>query len=556
MNKETEIDEYAPWLMLTITLLGGFLRILLLDSKGMLLGETFSVWLANHGIPDLLQWVARIDQHPPLYYILLHYWISLGGDTAYNVRMLSTVFGTATIPFVYLIGKRLSGAVVGLVAALLVAISPFNIGFAQQAGMYTLLALNAAVAMYALVFLLTDPRSARPIGTQFLEKLRGTRSPKPAEPDKEIEFSYISQTGWRAWISRRRWVSLKPIETDLAWVAFIFFSVAALYSHNMAVLFFIATNIYVLGLMFYYRGKASAPETAFHSTSFANWLKAQVAIVLLWSPWIYNFIQQASRANQELSLPAPGWGAIVQTLQSFLNASMPGTAGQVIIWVVYALLLGLGLWHYRKNFSRFIFLLALFAIPFLGELLMSIRRPIFYNASLIWITIPLLVVVAAGIAQIRYKVPVIIAVMVLATINLSATGDYYKVMPQEDWNNPAGFVANFAQKGDLILFNSSWVQIPFDYYFVPYEQLYNIQVVKHGVPTDLFDAGIWEAKMTESDVPKLVSLLGGHKTVWLIYSRSSQTDPLGLIPQTLDSNMKLVYQSDYYQVQVSIYAAP
>jgi hypothetical protein len=66
MNEETQIDELAPGLVFIITLIGGFLRVLLLGTKGMWLDETFSVWLASQSVPDMLQWTVRIDQHPPL----------------------------------------------------------------------------------------------------------------------------------------------------------------------------------------------------------------------------------------------------------------------------------------------------------------------------------------------------------------------------------------------------------------------------------------------------------------------------------------------------------
>ena len=119
MNEEYDIEELAPWLVLLFVLIGGFLRVFLLANNGMWLDETFSVWLAKQSVPDMLQWIIRIDQHPPLYYLLLHYWIVLQGDAPYDVRLLSVFFGTATIPIIYLIGRRLSGALVGLAAAVL-----------------------------------------------------------------------------------------------------------------------------------------------------------------------------------------------------------------------------------------------------------------------------------------------------------------------------------------------------------------------------------------------------------------------------------------------------
>jgi hypothetical protein len=400
-----------------------------------------------------------------------------------------------------------------------------------------------------------------PIGSQFREYVRAWRKSGPAEPDTEEEFSYKDetndQTGWRAWISRHRWSPIKTIETDLAWVAFIVFSAATMLSHNTAVLFPLATNIFVLSLMLFQRIKNSGSPHSLQAPSFLNWVKAQIGIFLLWSPWLFAFIKQVSRVYQEFWIPKPSWGIVIQTLTSFLNESTLLKSNQVvIIWILYAALLGLGIVHFSKKISRFLFLAALFAIPFVGELIFSLRRPIFLDRTLIWTMIPLFLVLAAGIAQLRFHLVIIVVLGILGTINLFTAGDYYRFMQKEDWSNPAGFVANFIKKDDLILFNATQVQIPFDYYFKTYEDQYSLQVEKHGVPVDMFDSGILEPKMTESDIPRLISMLSGHKTVWLVYSHNANTDPMGLIPQTLASVMKLIYTREFNGGQVQIYGAP
>lgn len=33
------------------------------------------MWLASYSIGDMLQWIVQIDPHPPLYYLLLHFWV-------------------------------------------------------------------------------------------------------------------------------------------------------------------------------------------------------------------------------------------------------------------------------------------------------------------------------------------------------------------------------------------------------------------------------------------------------------------------------------------------
>jgi hypothetical protein len=561
MNEEIEIEEYASWWVVIITMVGGFLRVFMLGTKGMWLDETFSVWMASHSVPDMLQWIVKIDQHPPLYYLLLHYWMAQYGDTPYYARLLSALFGAATIPIIYLIGKRMSGAVMGLAAAVLLALSLFNIYFAQETRMYTLLTFNAAVAIYALVRLLTDSRSLRPIGSQFREYLHAWRTTGPVEPDPKRAFSYgdetRSQSGWRAWIFRHRWLPIQAIETDLAWVAFIVFSAATLLTHNTAVLFPLATNIFVLGLMLFQRIGKSEAQPAFQVPSFGNWVKAQIGILLLWIPWIVPFFKQASGVYQRFWIPEPTWDAVIEVIKSFLNPSAPIPASQaLVVWTLYVLVLCLGLVHFRKKSSLFFFLAALFAIPFLGELIVSIYRPIFFGRTLIWSTIPLYLVLAAGVVQLRFRPLIILVLGSLGAINLFSSGDYYRFFQKEDWSTAAGYVANFAEKDDLVLFNSNFVEIPFDYYFKHYENQYSLQVVKQGLPLDLFDSGILEPKMTPHDIPGLISLLGRHNRVWLVYSHDSYTDPMGLIPPTLASQKKLIRTREFYGGQVQLYANP
>jgi hypothetical protein len=559
MNEETELEEWAPWWVLVITAIGGFLRVFMLGTKGMWLDETFSVWLASHRVPDMLGWIVKFDQHPPLYYLLLHYWMGYYGDTPYYVRLLSAVFGAGTIPIIYLIGKRLSGTVMGLAAAVFLALSPFNIYYAQEARMYTFLMFNAAVALYALVWLLTDSRSGRPIGSQFREYRHAWRTPRLVEPEAKRDFSYQdetrSRTGWRGWISRHRWLHIQTIETDLAWVAFIVFSAATLLSHNTAVLFSFATNIFVLGLMLFQRFYKSGSRSALQSPSFGNWVKAQIGIFLLWSPWMFAFLRQASRVQQEFWLPKPDWATVTETLRILLNASAPNQAIQVVMMWIMGAVLCFGLVHYRRKLSIFLFLATLFAVPVLTELIVSIRRPIFLDRTLIWITIPLFLVLAAGIVQLRFRLLMIVVLGILSTNYLFSNGDIYRWVQKEDWSTAAGYVANFAEKDDLVLFNSNFVQIPFDYYFRAYEELYSIQVEKHGVPADLFDSSLLEPKMTTNDIPGLISLVHGHDRVWLVYSHDSYTDPTGLIPRTLASQMKCIRTREFYGGVVRLYIA-
>jgi hypothetical protein len=62
--------------------------------------------------------------------------------------------------------------------------------------------------------------------------------------------------------------------------------------------------------------------------------------------------------------------------------------------------------------------------------------------------------------------------------------------------------------------------------------------------------------MTEGDIPGLISMLRGHNRVWLVYSHNDITDPNGLVPQTLASQMKLIRERDFYGGKVQLYEMP
>ena len=178
-------------------------------------------------------------------------------------------------------------------------------------------------------------------------------------------------------------------------------------------------------------------------------------------------------------------------------------AGQArVIYGLYVLLLGLGLVYFRKEISKSLFLATLLTVPFAGELIVSVWRPIFYGRTLIWVTIPLFLLLAAGVAQLRFRLLMVVVVGMLGTINLFSAGDYLRFYPKEDWSTAAGYVANFAEEGDLVLFNSNFVEIPFNYYFKPHEDRYAIRVEKRGVPLDLFESGIPEPEMTAPTSPR------------------------------------------------------
>ena len=552
----TSPQRLTPYLLLAITVSGGLLRLYQIGDKGLWLDEAFSVWMGGQPLGQMFGWLLKIDQHPPLYYALLHVWLAFGDDAA-TVRTLSALLSTLTIPVIYLLGKRLGGRQLGLLAAIILALAPFHVRFAQETRMYALLTLNASLAMLFLTRLLTDPQAATgPIGAQFQHFYRTWRQ----APHQALEppSDFRTDLGWLTAPTERRHPPLQTITTDLAWAGYIIFTTATLLSHNTAIFFPLATNLFIFGLIIFRHFISPAPLPPYSPAplrlpSLRNWLMAQAGILLLWSPWLAAFIIQSSGVYQEFWIPSPTPERVWWTLKNLLNPFLPQqfTWGNTV-WGLYGLLALLGIWHFRNRPAIIGLLLTLFLTPIIGELLVSIRRPLFYDRTLIWITIPLYLLLAAGINQLRYRSFILAAVLMLVTINGLSLREYYTHFEKEQWDDAARYVAEQVEGEDLIVFNATWVQIPFDFYF----RYYNKNVAERGAPVDLFDRGILEPKMTLADVPRLQSLLRQHERVWLVYSHNWYTDPQNIVVNTLSEELTLLDQRRFFGLEIHLYGTP
>jgi hypothetical protein len=143
------------------------LRAHRLDGQSLWYDEGNSARIAERSVQLIIEGAAG-DIHPPLYYLLLHAWRAVFGETEFALRLLSAVCGSLLVAFTGLLGRELFGRRAGLIAAALAAVAPFAVYYSQEARMYVLLALEAAAATWALARLssrgLTPPAERRPAG--------------------------------------------------------------------------------------------------------------------------------------------------------------------------------------------------------------------------------------------------------------------------------------------------------------------------------------------------------------------------------------------------------
>jgi mannosyltransferase len=124
------------------------------------LDEAMSVNIARLPLSDL-QSALEQDGAPPLYYVLLHFWIDIFGAGDVAVRSLSGVLAVATLPLAYLAGKRIGGRNVAWWAVLILAASPYAVRYATETRMYALVMLLVLWGYLALRRALESPTLGR-----------------------------------------------------------------------------------------------------------------------------------------------------------------------------------------------------------------------------------------------------------------------------------------------------------------------------------------------------------------------------------------------------------
>lgn len=126
------------------------------SSSDLWLDEALSVHIAALPLGDLVDALRR-DGHPPLYYVLLHGWISVFGDGDEAVRSLSGVLSIATLPLFWLAARRYAGRGAAVAGLVLLATNPFAIRYATEARMYALVTLLVVIGWLAVRVLLVRP---------------------------------------------------------------------------------------------------------------------------------------------------------------------------------------------------------------------------------------------------------------------------------------------------------------------------------------------------------------------------------------------------------------
>ncbi|MEI2692451.1 MAG: glycosyltransferase family 39 protein [Anaerolineae bacterium] len=233
-------------LLLGILLLAGALRIYRLDAKSLWLDEILFAGAAQQGS----LWGAYgplAGTHAPLSLWLVRL-ASMAGGTEWVLRLPAMLASTLGVAAVWVLGRRMLGATVGLLAALFVALSAMHIDLAQDVSAYALLATLSTLLLWSLL------RAAQ----------RETAGAAQGAPLR----------GWLA-----------------TWTPFVLFAVLSVYAHSYAlVLVGLGVLLFPLLLAFWRNASPAGAPAAPHSSARRGLLHLLIALavtgLLLLPLWI------------------------------------------------------------------------------------------------------------------------------------------------------------------------------------------------------------------------------------------------------------------------------
>ena len=141
-------------LLFTVFVLCLAIRLAFITQKNLWFDEVFSWHMSLGSFYDIIVRTSN-DIHPPLYYFTLKIWNFIFGDSVVSMRLLSAIFTSAAVFFMYPLCRRIMAPVQAFMVLLLYSVSPLNLYYSQEVRMA---AMNLFLNIGSVYFLmkLTD----------------------------------------------------------------------------------------------------------------------------------------------------------------------------------------------------------------------------------------------------------------------------------------------------------------------------------------------------------------------------------------------------------------
>jgi mannosyltransferase len=453
------------------------LRITRLGHQSFWYDEGQSYYFAHQDSLGAMLDVISDSDHPPLYFILFHLWMSVAGRSEFALRFTALFWSVLLVPLVYLLGRRAFGTGTGTAAALLMAVSPFHIWYAQEARMYTLATFLGLLSSYLLLLALQ----------------KGRRS---------------------------------------LWLAYTLAALAAPYAHLYACFVLLYQSLFAL--LWVWRSRPRVPFLR-------AWLLSQVSIGLGFLPWVGIVLKEyASNATYWpgiLDLER----FLLDTVVAFsAGLTLPlDRAGWTATAFLLALGVGCTSLVFRRSEPRsrwqgFSLVLLYLMVPTLAALVISYRHPKYAPRYLLLVTPAYYLLAAKGLVTLRaYRrwtglAVILFTVILVGTVQSLYNGYFVEECARDDFRTVLGYIEANAWEDDAVIIVGGHAYPILDYYN-------RLGMAAYPIPPRLV-ASVDEPVNRQLVAETLNEIVAHHRRVWLILWQERLADPARLVLNELVAN--------------------
>ncbi len=326
--------------------------------------------------------------NPPLYFLLLHYWVILFGYSETALRSMSLVFGIVTIPMIYIVATELFTPLTGLLSALILSLSRFHVYFSQEARSYSLIGLLTLVSFY------------------FLIKL------------------------------------IKADSTKLDVAGYILINSLLLYTHSASVFIVIAQNCIWLVLKIFERIPISYPR----------WILYQILPFVFFSPWLVIELHQFQYLQGINIYGIPTLYGLVNTFYLYSGSfSVLFLFFLIFLLGLYTKLRKNTTPEQFLTSTRTTFLSIWIGLPILAPFILSqFVSPIYTARNTLSAAFGFYILIAKSLTTIRNIIITTVLLFFILIISAQNLVIYYNTPDKEQWREAVDYVDANAHPGDII----------------------------------------------------------------------------------------------------------
>jgi mannosyltransferase len=389
---------------LLLLMIGAVLLSVFVFSKSSLrLDEAQSLFQVSRDFPGLLFQIAQ-DVHVPGYHTLLQGWVNVFDNDVRTARYLSLAFFIAIIPAVYYLGAMIFNRRVGMLAALLVTISPFMQWYGSEVRMYSMLAFVTVI--------------------------------------HQILFLKVFKQG-----------------KALHWFWYVLVTIIGLYTHYFFA-FVILTEV-----LFYLLFKRQFKDGSFKKFFVAAIVALAAFVPWL---WYVQSLGTASNTQPSLGVPSSGdlFNTYAQFLFGFQVDALNTII--VSLWPIIVLLAFFALQKNHKVTPQAIFFVMAAIVPVLGAYLLSVTVRPFYLSRYLIVALPALMILLAWIisiypVRVRRFLQIGLIVTTLGLLYLQVVNPSTPV--KEDYRAATTYLEQYATSRDVIVVAAPFTIYPIEYYY-------------------------------------------------------------------------------------------